>query len=325
MNRNADPEISVIIITPDRYETIRRTIFHLRRQVYRESLEVIIVAPALNELKINTQELEGFWGFRLVEVGDMRSTAQARSAGIRQSKARVVAFLEDHSCPGTDWAEALIKAHKGEWAAVGPAMVNANPDSALSWANLLIEYGQWLDPVQAGSINHIPGHNGSYKRSILLEYGRDLDAMLEAETVLHWDMLSKGHKVCMEPRAKVSHWNFSLLSSTFSLRFYSGRLFAASRSLHWGRFKRLFYTCASPLIPIVRMARIIKELCKTGRPHYLLPRIFFLLMAGLALEALGEMCGYASGFGNAKQQLKELEFHRIRHLNKKDRQLYESF
>ena len=50
-------------------------------------------------------------------------------------------------------------------------MRNANPKSAISWANLLIEYGPWLDPAPAGKASHLPGHNSSYKRDVLLGYG----------------------------------------------------------------------------------------------------------------------------------------------------------
>jgi hypothetical protein len=38
----------------------------------------------------------------------------------------VVAFAEDHCYPDQHRAEALIAAHRGPWAADGPAMRNAN-------------------------------------------------------------------------------------------------------------------------------------------------------------------------------------------------------
>ena len=39
MSRPASPEMSVVISTPDNYQTIRRTMSHLRRQTARELLE----------------------------------------------------------------------------------------------------------------------------------------------------------------------------------------------------------------------------------------------------------------------------------------------
>jgi glycosyltransferase involved in cell wall biosynthesis len=45
--------MSVVITTPDNYQTIRRTISHLRRQTVKEALELIIVAPSLAQLQLD--------------------------------------------------------------------------------------------------------------------------------------------------------------------------------------------------------------------------------------------------------------------------------
>ena len=141
--------MSVVIVTPDRYETIRKTIQHLRSQKARDQLEVVIVAPSKDELSLIEAEVNDFFQLRIVEVGPIDSTAKARAAGIRQASAPVIAFVEDHSYPGPGWAEALIAAHRQPWAAVGPVVCNANPESLISWTNVLLEYGRWLDPKEA--------------------------------------------------------------------------------------------------------------------------------------------------------------------------------
>lgn len=46
MSDRPSPDMSVVLVTPDRYETIRQTIKHLRAQTVRDRLEVIIVAPS---------------------------------------------------------------------------------------------------------------------------------------------------------------------------------------------------------------------------------------------------------------------------------------
>ncbi len=43
-------------------------------------------------------------------------------------------------------------------------------------------------------------------------------------------------------------------------------------------------------------------------------------MLGLVVSTLGELLGYASGAGVAKQKLSTFEFHRIRHLANQARQ-----
>lgn len=322
MRNPTHPEMSVVIVTPDRYETIRKTIQHLRSQKIREQLEVVIVAPSKETLGMIESEVKDFFKYCIVEVGPINSTAKARAAGVCEASASIVAFVEDHSYPAPGWAEALIKAHRQPWAAVGPVLCNANPESLTSWTNLLLEYGPWLHPREAKVMDHLPGHNGTYKRSHLLEYGPELEAMLEAESILHWDLKAKGYQLYLESEAKTNHLNFSSIFSSIFLRFYAGRLFASTRARHWPWFRRFFYFIFSPLIPFVRLLRIIRELRRPGRPRQLLPGILPTLVIGLMLDGAGEMIGYIFGGGNAMEKLSDMEFHRDRHLNKHDKRTF---
>jgi hypothetical protein len=138
------PEMSVIILTPDGYAAIRRLMAHLCAQTARDRLELVLVAPQLDALQADEGELAGFAAVRLVEADVLRSSAEARAAGVRAATAPIVVFTEDHSLPEPAWAESLIRAHGEAWAVVGPAVINANPRGAVSWANLLIEYIEWL-------------------------------------------------------------------------------------------------------------------------------------------------------------------------------------
>jgi hypothetical protein len=311
--------MSVVVITPDTYETVRKTIRHLRAQKVREILEIVLVAPSADKLALDEKELLDFHQFRVVEIGHMLSTARARAEGVRNASAPIVAFVEDHAFPAKGWAEALINAHQNDWAAVGPVMANANPGSLTSWVNLAVEYSQWLEPLAGGEAKHLPGHNGSYKRERLLEYGDKLEEMLDAESILHWDLRAKGHRLYLEPRARTFHQNFSMLLPSIILRFHGGRLFAAARARRWPLWHRLIFTCGAPLIPLVRFIRIVGDLRRKGRPRHLLPRIMPSLFAALVFDGLGEMVGYSLGPGRSMAKLSDMEFHRQRYLHKMDR------
>lgn len=313
------PEMSVVVLTPDRFETVRKTIRHLRAQKVRGRLEIVLVAPSAERLGLDESELRDFWQYRVVEVGSMDSTARARAAGVRAARAPVVALVEDHAFPAPGWAEALMAAHAKGWAAVGPVMSNANPRSVVSWVNLLIEYATWLEPVEGGVAEHLPGHNGSYKRALLLEYGERLEEMLDAESVLQWDLRARGHKLYLEPAARTFHQNFSTPLASLTLRFNGGRLFASARARGWPLWRRLLFTCGSPLIPFVRLSRIVRELRQPGRPRHLLPRVLPALLVGLLFDGAGELIGYAFGRGRSMAILSDMEFHRQRYLLESDR------
>jgi len=307
------PAMSVVVITPDRYDAISTVMRHVHAQLVKEELEIVIVAPTIDAIPLDAPALQGFRSVRVVPFGEVASsTAAARAAGVRAARAPVVAFVEDHCFPEPGWAAALIAAHREPWAAVGPAVGNANPHYALSWANLQIEYAPWLEPSTAGAVEHLPGHNSSYKRDILLEYGPALETMLEAESILHWDLRAKGFALLLEPAARTLHKNFTTIGPSMRLRFHGGRLFGAARARRWPLWRRLVYAAASPLIPLVRLRRILAQAWRrrdATLPVTALPALAFLL----ACDAAGEMAGYLLGAGAEAQRAGEFEFHADRH------------
>lgn len=310
MSNHNSPKMSVVILTPDHYETIRKTVGHLMEQTVRDQVELVIVAPSADKLDLDESGLETFLRYCVVEVGPIRSTAEARAVGVRRANAPVVVFAEDHCYPEPGWAEALIKAHREPWAAVGPVLCNANPNSIISWATFLVESSPWLNPAPAGITEDLQGRNSSYKRTLLLEYGNELGAMLEAESMLHWDLRNKGHQLYLEPAAKAHHLNTTRPSIWIRQLFLGGRLFASARARQWSLYRRLLYVGGAVLIPPLRLWRIIRELRRPGRPSNLLPAVLPLLGVGLVASALGEMVGYVFGAGNVSEQVRDLEFHR---------------
>jgi hypothetical protein len=297
------PEMSVIVLTPDSYAPIRRLMAHLGAQSACDRLELVLVAPRIDSLRADEAELPRFAAVRMVEADVQRSTAEARAAGVRAATAPIVVFTEDHSLPEPAWAESLIQAHGEGWAVVGPAVSNGNPRSAVSWANLLIEYIEWLHPASRGPARHLPGHNSAYERDVLLPYGA-----------------APGERLLLEPEARTHHFNYSRLSASIPLRFWSGRLFAARRRHDWSPARRLLYIAGAPLIPVVRLARILQQLRRPGRrvprSAVILPLTFFLL----ACNSAGEAVGYALGAGAAPERLVDLDFRRERFMCAADRQ-----
>jgi Glycosyl transferase family 2 len=141
MNDHKLPQMSVLIVTPDDYQSIRKTIRHLNAQTVRDRLEIIIVAPAREGLGLIESELADFQRLRVVEAGEIKFPSQAKALGVLEATAPILAFAEEHCYPDPGWAAALIAAHGQGWAAVGPTIRNANPRTLLSWAGFFLHFG----------------------------------------------------------------------------------------------------------------------------------------------------------------------------------------
>jgi hypothetical protein len=313
------PEMSVVIVA-DRYETIRKTMKHIRAQEVRDRLEIVIVTQSAGDLGIDHTEVTNFCAVRIVEVEAVLFLSRALAAGIRRSSAPIIVIAESHSYPGPGWAQALIEAHKQPFAAVAPVITNANPDNIVSWANLFLDYGRCVEPAEPGVVAYLPGHNTSYKREILLQYDSQLDSLMVSEILLHWDMRSKGYQLFMEGAVETYHLNITRWRSWLPERFYTGRRFAATRTYQWSLLRRMIYAGGAPLIPLVRLPRVIRDIQQSTRRHELLPRILPPLIAGLSVSALGEIAGYLFGAGDAPKRLAKMEIDKVRHVTERDRQ-----
>ncbi len=308
-----NPKMSVIVITPDDFTTVRRIVSALRRQTSAADLEIVFVSPDDVPAGFEAADVEAFSCWKSVQTHDITSSAHMRTLGAQAATAPVVAFCEDHCFPAPEWAEALLARHAEDWAGVGAVVENANPKYAISWSNLLVEYGDWLAPRPAGPVHHIGGHNSCYKREVLLAYGSSLSTMLEAESTMQWDLAQTGHRFYLEPKAKIFHTNMEMIGPSLRSHFNGGRLFASNRRRDWGLGRRLVYFSCAPLIPLVRLFRCSRTLQQIGRVS-MLPRLFPSLVSLLVASGIGEMFGYGMGPGGSVEYTADIEFHRERFL-----------
>jgi hypothetical protein len=310
-----EPALSVLIATPDSFEVLRTTLNELKKQTARDRLEIVLLAASRERLRLDQSLLKEFHAYQVIEVGPFQSIGKARAVGVLAARAPVVAFAEDHAYPATGWAAALIDAHRQPWAAVGPVIINANPETKISWVDIFLCYGPFLEPAQSGVVPSVPADNSTYKRALLLEYGDRLEAMLDDETALQRDLRARGYQLYLEANAQTRHLNFTRMSAWLSLRYHGGRMYGAGRveQNHWSLLKRLFYIAMSPLFPLIQAWPLLRDIRRAGRQRELLPGSVPEIAAALVAGVVGEVAGYACGRGTSLEKLTRLRFHRDEH------------
>lgn len=299
------------------------TIECLRRQTVKDRLEVLLVTSDPDAVALDEATANDFCRVRVIDTGQIDSRAQAIAEGVRQASAPLVGFVGNHSYPNADWAEKLLERHEAGWAGVGPAELNANPDSMVGWAHFFMGHGRWIFPVEAGVIDVLPATSSVYRRELLLEYGSELATMLERDGALHGDLKAKGHELFLEPGAKVLHFNASRVSSFLRFRFWVGRTYGASRASRerWSPLRRALYVLGSPLIPLIHLRLMWPWIRRCDREYRLLPRVLPALKAGLVAHAAGEVAGYVGGIGNTRQHILAFESDLDQHMTARDREI----
>jgi len=315
--------MSVITVTPSDCDAIRNTLECLRLQTARRQLELIIVGPSKRNLVLDLSFRSDFFGVQLVEVGTIQSTGQAIACGIHHASAPIVAYAEEHAYPQPEWAEALIQAHQKPYAAVGVKIINHNPESIVSWTNIVTDFGPWGLYAKQGEMLRLAAHHTSYKREVLLTYGSKLGKLLEAESVLQGDLRAKGYKLFFEPRAETRHVQMSQFSAYLKGELCGGRLYGALRAEmgNWSVWKRLLYIAGSVLIPFIRFWRLRHDIKTHPVPNLNFLSLWGRVFLGLVMHTVGEVLGYAVGSGDAALQRVSYELDRFQHVREEDKTL----
>jgi hypothetical protein len=304
------PALTFVLFTPDNFETVRKTVSYVARDAGADAVELLIGCAEPNALQIEEAAVAAFHSARAIRCDMTSGSGKARAVAVIEALAPIVAFGEDHCFPQPGWTAALLRAHEKSYAAVGPVVMNANPARLVSWADLLMGYGPWLAPGASGERDHLPGHNSSYKREVLLGLAVDLPFLMEAESALHWRLKSEGHRMFQQAEARVAHTNFEGWSTWLSVSYHAGRVFAAVRSAGWSRGKRLAFFIGSPLIPFVRLIRHLRQANAAGLPVSLMVQVAPVLLVGLFASAAGEAMGSVHGAGRSRATLVQWDFHR---------------
>src|SRR5687768_3727769 len=148
---------------------------------------------------------------------------ETMAAAVSAARAPVIAFVEEHVVVLPGWAAAIARAHEGPWAAVCGEVHSGDSAHAVSRRIELVSRNVWSPPAQRGETDVLRWQNVSYKREVLLRYGPSLRGLLESEGALFRRLRTDGHRLAVEPDARMVHaheytWPGFLTGSVHSSR-----------------------------------------------------------------------------------------------------------
>jgi hypothetical protein len=286
------PDLSVVVVVAGMRERSQRLAEALARQSIASRIEVIFADIA----EAQAPDLPVVPGVttRVVRLPGSCDLGHARAESLRQARAPLVAYLEDHTVPAPGWAAAVVQAMQDSSAvAAAYAFSNGSPDTWWYRSVFMVEYGSMAHPLPQRPIDLMAANNVAYRREPLLALGGRLDELLEQDFFLH-KALGPDFQVALAREALLAHQTNALAGELLRGHFEFGRFFAACRVRHerWSRAKR---ACAAPvvpfLVPLLRLKRVVR-----GLPGRSLWGAFLAALPAYALvftcDALGEACGY---------------------------------
>jgi glycosyltransferase involved in cell wall biosynthesis len=286
------PELSVVCVAGEQRRRVHRCLNALAAQTAADRIEVVVVDIAVIDEPIALPPELG--SSTVIRAGVGASLGQARAIGARAARGEAVAFLVDHGYPEPGWAEAVVNAYAGPWAAVGYAFAPANPETQAVRTAMLAQFLPWLSPVRPNAIRSLPGNMVSYRSSVLRSFDGDLECLLEIDHLLHERIREGGEEMTVAPGAVVRDECFESLSDVAWANHVYSEMLAVQRARanRWSLPRRILYALGSPIgVFAMRSAHTVAVAGRTGRLPAL-ARALPGVLAILAMAALGEARGY---------------------------------
>ena len=298
------PAISVLLVVGPLRRRAQRSLNALLAQTALDQMEIVVVDMAPSDK--STLEYAGAAPVKYVRRPDLKLWSEGRYEGLKQAEAPIIASIEDHAYAAPKWAEAVLEAHQGPWAAVGYAFVNANPQTYLSRACLVNDYGPWMHPTGGGSTDFVPGHNISYRRDVLESFGENLKELFALDFSVQAAIRERGLPMYVEPGAIVAHENFTRVRDMIGVHVAYSRLLAGRRVKvgHWSLVRRLVYAALVPLgSPAVAAVRYVRSIAPRRQMWSPALKAIPLFIVTRMFSSLAESISYLFGSGSAELEV----------------------
>jgi len=217
-------------------------------------------------------------------------------AAIAQATGEIIAITDVTCEVSEDWATEILKAHAAPCPVIGGSVEPNGLRRVVNWASYFCDYGQFMRPLAEGPVTELPGNNISVKRWVL-ERGKEFVAPQFWKTYWCRRLQAEGISLCSAPSIVVYYRKSFRLLPYLLHRFQNGRCFAGMRLGEISGGRRALYVVATPALPIVLTARMLRKILAKRR--YLAELALSLPISLLAILswALGELCGYLTGPG----------------------------
>lgn len=292
---SAEPVVSVIIASHNAVTTIRDTLESLERQTGRGQCEIIVVDSSTDGTGAFVKER--FPGTRLLEFSSRKFPGDARNAGIRVARGRIIAMTDADCRVGASWLENIIRAHEDSHPVVGGAIACGNPESYVGWGAYFTEFSQWQPSGPPRLVADMAGANISYQKRVFEAQGTFIEGTYCSDTEFHWRIAKEGLRIRFDPSIVVFHRNLERLGRFLGHEFFHGMSFAGMRcragAFSFGR--RAVYALLAPFVFLKLLGCNVVRGIRFGAYPASYVKAFPVTALGILCWTAGEAAGYALG------------------------------
>ncbi len=284
-------ELSIVIAAAGARQTLGECLAAIQHQADAHALEVLVVVQSAAEAQIAREAMPACV---VLDAPPHAMAPHLWALGIGRATGRIIALTAGACVPDAHWLDEIVRSHTEYHSGIGGALELADGASLLDRAAFLVRWARHMPPIAESSVE-LPGENASYKRAALADDARWIAVNgFWAQDVgehLRGQMRSLRSNPACVVRVKKPY----TLGGIVRQQFRTGQLLGAARTRRSSMPKRLLYWLATPLIPLLRLRRIWREVARKRRHGRDFALALPLILLILACEAAGEFAGMVRG------------------------------
>ena len=187
-------------------------------------------------------------------------------------------------------------------------MLNANPETLLSWSMFALGYANFAPTMPAGTRHELSYHNSSYRTAVLKRLGNQLPELLADERRLFSELRDSGAQLWFEPKAVTRNLNEAKWPLVSNITFYFGWRYVAARRQSWPLWRRVLYAVVWPFLALPISRNLLRKLRALKCTRTLKMRLIAHVWLVALFHAAGEAVGYVLGPRNSFPQVERDEF-----------------
>ncbi|MGD0949258.1 MAG: glycosyltransferase [Candidatus Binatia bacterium] len=269
VNASRHPALSVVVPAYNSARTIERCLMALRTQQTALQFEVIVVDSGLDDTALQAQRV--LPQARIIQRTERTTPGEARNIGAAAARGDVLGFVDSDTCPAPDWVETAYHAIASGSDVVCGSVANANPHSAVSRAEELLMFNEFLTDSPRGPRWFAVSANMAVRRDVFERAGGFPDWRGAEDVAFSRRVVGAGGSIEFLPELRVLHDNRTDLRPFLRNQLMIGRYTARARRevpfADTGSFA--LFLLLLPLAPLAKLSKIIIRLA-LGNPRRLL-------------------------------------------------------
>jgi glycosyltransferase involved in cell wall biosynthesis len=289
------PLISVIVPAYNSARTIQRCLRALGCQETAHRFEVIVVHSGEDDTCARARH--ALPGVRALQLRERAIPPGARNIGVRCARGAIFAFIDSDIYVRPTWIDHVVKATETGYDLVCGSIENANPRSAVSRAEQLLMFNEFMPDQPAHPSWFALSGNTVLRRAAYERFGPFEEVRAAEDIVFSRQLLAGGGRILFYPALRVSHDNRTQLWPFLRNQMLVGKHTAIARRLvpfadshSYGLF-----LLSLPVAPFVKLAKIVLHL---GRHDPWLVRRMARELPLLCLGVCAYSCGLIAGAAN---------------------------